>query len=129
MEEYREEELIEAKPIDLREYWRVLMKRKWTVAAFAVPLFVVVTIYSFVARPTYTAKGTLLIEKEPNILTFEEVFQIETFLDDYFQTQFKLLQSRSLADSVIERMKLYENEKFAGRMKPEEREAAKSDLA
>ncbi len=53
---------------------------------------------SFVVKPTYTAEGTLLIEKEPNILSFEDILQIESFNDDYFQTQYKLLQSRSLAD-------------------------------
>jgi capsular exopolysaccharide synthesis family protein len=115
MDEYREEEMMEAKPLDLREYWRVLLKRKWTVVAFAVLLFAIVTIYSFLARPSYTARGTLLIEKEPNILTFEEVFRIETLMDDYYQTQFKLLQSWSLADNIIEKMKLQENAKFAGK--------------
>jgi len=127
MDEYREEEILEARPLDLREYWRVLMKRKRTIVAFALPLFVIVTLYSFLARPTYTARGTLLIEKEPNILTFEQVFQIESLMDDYYQTQFKLLQSRTLADNVIERLKLYENKKFVENIKPEEREAAKSD--
>ena len=127
MDEYREEEILEARPLDLREYWRVLMKRKRIIVAFALPLFVIVTLYSFLARPTYTARGTLLIEKEPNILTFEQVFQIESLLDDYYQTQFKLLQSRTLADNVIERLKLYENKKFVENIKPEEREAAKSD--
>lgn len=127
MEEYYPEEEGRGQELNLREYWLVLLKRKWTVIAFALPLFIVVTIYSFVAMPTYTAKGTLLIEKEPNILTFEQVFQIESLIDDYYQTQFKLLQSQSLADSVIERMKLYDSESFSGKMTPGEREAAKSD--
>jgi capsular exopolysaccharide synthesis family protein len=113
---YLEEEIRESQ-INLRDYWMVLLKRKWTVLAFAVPLFAVVTIYSFVARATYAAKGTLLIEKEPNILTFEEVFRIETLMDDYYQTQFKLLQSQSLAENVIEKMKLGKNAKFAGKLK------------
>jgi capsular exopolysaccharide synthesis family protein len=117
MSEYHAEEEGGEQRFNLKEYWQVLLKRKWTVAAFALPLFAVVTIYSFVARPSYTASGTLLIEKEPNILTFEEVFQIETFMDDFFQTQFKLLQSRSLANNVIEKLKLDESEKFAGPMK------------
>jgi capsular exopolysaccharide synthesis family protein len=129
MDEYYEEESLKEEAIDLREYWLVLLKRKWTVIAFALPLFILVTIYSFVVKSTYTAKGTLLIEKEPNILTFEEVFKIETLMDDYYQTQFKILQSRSLADSVIERLKLYENKKFAGKLNAEKREETKSDPA
>jgi len=117
MNKYHAEEERKGEESSLRDYWLVLLKRKWMVAAFALPLFVVVTIYSFTKQPSYTARGTLLIEKEPNILTFEEVFQIETFLDDYFQTQFKLLQSRALVNNVIEKLKLDENEKFAGKLK------------
>jgi polysaccharide biosynthesis transport protein len=103
--------------INLMDYWAVVLKRKWTVLSFAVPLLVIVIILSFAIKPTYTAKGTLLIEKEPNILSFEEILQIESFNDDYYQTQYKLLQSRSLADNVIEGQKLFENAKFTGRLK------------
>jgi len=117
MNDYEEEKQAETGTINLMDYWAVLMKRKWTVLAFAIPLFIVVTILSFVIKPTYTAKGTLLIEKEPNILTFEDIFQIESFNDDYFQTQYKLLQSRSLADNVIEAQRLFENENFVGKLR------------
>jgi succinoglycan biosynthesis transport protein ExoP len=113
--------------IDLMEYWEVILKRKWTVLAFAVPLIVLVTILSFVIKPTYTAEGTLLIEKEPNILSFEDILQIETFNDDYFQTQYKLLQSRTLAGNVIEGRKLFENERFAGSPKGDKAELFRDD--
>ena len=129
MDEYYPEEEMREGQINLRDYWMVLLKRKWTVAAFAIPLFAIVTIYSFVARPSYTAKGTLLIEKGPNILTFEEVFRIETMMDDYYQTQFRLLQSQSLAENVIEKLKLGENAKFAGKLKAGEGAAAEADEA
>jgi len=102
---------------NFHEYWTVVLKRKWTVIAFALAVFSTVTLFSFLAKPMFTAKGTLLIEREPNFLSFEQAFQLETFNDDYFQTQFKLLQSRSLADETINRMKLYENAKFAGKPK------------
>lgn len=98
----------EKKEINLLDYWRVLWKRKWMIAAFALVVFATVTIKSFLETPVYTTKGTLLIEKEPNILTFEEIFQIETFRDDYYQTQYRLLQSRSLAERAVERLGLFE---------------------
>jgi polysaccharide biosynthesis transport protein len=113
----KQEQAEEGPAIDLREYWRVALKRRWTVITFAVTVLAVVGLYSFLVRPTYTAKGTLLIEREPNILSFEEIFQIETFNDDYFQTQYKLLQSRSVAEDTIERLKLYENTAFTGKAK------------
>jgi succinoglycan biosynthesis transport protein ExoP len=104
------------KEVNLLDYWRVIWKRRWTVAAFALIVIAVAAFRTFTVAPTYTAKGTLLIEKEPNILTFEEIFQIETFRDDYYQTQYKLLQSRALAENVIERLRL--PEKIAAERKP-----------
>lgn len=96
------------KETSLVDYWRVLWRRRWTLGAFALLVFVSTALFTFLARPKYTAKGTLLIEKEPNILTFEEIFQIETFRDDYYQTQYKLLQSRSLAERAVDKLQLVE---------------------
>ena len=102
--------------INLQDYWAVILKRKWIIISFALAVLATVTIASFLQKPIYTAIGTLLIEKEPNILTFKDIFQIETFNEDYYETQYKLLQSRTLADNTIERLKLYENEKFIGKI-------------
>lgn len=100
--------------INLREYWDILWRRRWLIGAFALALIFIVGVWTFTARPTYTAKGTLLIEKEANILTFEEIFQIESFRDDYYQTQYKLLQSRALAAETVNRLNLFENKEFVG---------------
>jgi polysaccharide biosynthesis transport protein len=128
MDDYGYEERTPEGGFNLREYWAVILKRKWTIISFALIVLVTVTIGSFLIKPTYTAKGTLLVEKEPNILTFEDIFQIEAFNDDYFQTQYKLLQSRALADDTIDRLKLYENEKFSGKIKKEGEVPAQSDV-
>src|SRR4030067_3152615 len=101
---------------NLQDHLAIVLKRKWTIISFALVVLTTVTIGSFLAKPTYTAKGTLLLEKEANILSFQDIFQIETFSDDYYQTQYKLLQSRTLANDTIDRLKLYENEKFIGKI-------------
>src|SRR4030067_1550058 len=111
-------ERFEEEEINLRDYWTVVAKRRWMVMAVTLPFFAIVTILSFRTRPTFRAKGTLLIEQEPNILSFEQIMQVDTFRDDFYQTQYKLLQSRSLAYNAIERLKLYENEEFVGKPGP-----------
>lgn len=104
----------EEREVHLRDYWNIIWRRRWTVITFTLIVFLVTGIFTFTRKPIYTAKGTLLVEKEPTILTFEEIFQIETFRDDYYQTQYKLLQSRGLAERVVERLKLYEHPEFVG---------------
>ncbi|MEN6310581.1 MAG: GumC family protein, partial [Acidobacteriota bacterium] len=105
--------------INLRDYWEKIRRRKGTVLSVAAAVFILTAFWTFIQRPLYTAKGTLLIEKEPNILSFEQVFQIETMRDDFYQTQYRLLSGRTLADDVIARLKLYANEEFVG--KPDKR--------
>jgi uncharacterized protein involved in exopolysaccharide biosynthesis len=60
----------------LQDYLAIILKRKWTIISFALVVVATVTIGSFLKKPTYTAKGTLLVEKEPNILSFQDIFQI-----------------------------------------------------
>jgi len=107
--------LAEGPPISLKDLWQIFLKRKWIVAGTAAVILVVVTAISLLTPPTYTAKGQLLIEREPNILSFENMFQIEPLSDDYYQTQYKLLQSRALAGDTIDRIKLVENKAFLDR--------------
>jgi capsular exopolysaccharide synthesis family protein len=78
------------------------------IAAFALVVLAGAAFKTFTAMPVYTAKGTLLIEKEPNILTFQDMFQIESFRDDYYQTQYKLLQSYALAERTVDKLGLAE---------------------
>ncbi len=89
-----------------RDYRDVLSRRRGLVLAAVLPILALAALYSFTARPVYTAQGILLIEDEPNILAFQEMFKIESYRDDYVQTQLRILTSRSLADSVITRLGL-----------------------
>ena len=122
-----QEELLESREINLLDLWVLVLKRKWLIAAVAATVFVLAAVYVFTRTPVYTATGQLLIEKEPNILTFEEIFQVESFQTSYYETQYKLLQSRSLAERAAERLKLSERPEFAGNGKKPA--PAKSDPA
>ncbi|HAR35555.1 MAG TPA: hypothetical protein DCR87_01360 [Acidobacteria bacterium] len=113
-ENYVDPQSLETAEIDLRKYIDIFYRRRWTVISLTLIAVALSLIISFVTRPVYKARGTVMIEKEPNILSFEDIFQIETFRDDYFQTQYKLLQSRSLAERTIERLKLWEKKEFSG---------------
>jgi capsular exopolysaccharide synthesis family protein len=108
-------EVGEQQEINLREYWEKILRRKGTILSVTLAVFVLGAFWTFTRKPVYTATSTLLIEKEPNILSFDQVLQIESGRDDYYQTQFKLLSSRGLADSVVDRLKLYENPEFVGK--------------
>lgn len=102
----------ELQGINLRDLWGIFLKRKWIVIAVTALFFLGAAVISLLTTPAYTAKGQILIERESNLLSFRDMFQVEPLSDDYYQTQYKLLQSRSLAGNTIDRLKLLENQAF-----------------
>ncbi|MBI5198916.1 MAG: polysaccharide biosynthesis tyrosine autokinase [Nitrospirae bacterium] len=106
---HREEE------VHLRDYWRVILRRRWTIITFFLVVVTTVTLASFLMRPLYKAKANIQIDKEsPNILYFKDVYAVERPEQDYYQTQYKILQSRNLAKKVIKTLNLDKNSEFIG---------------
>src|SRR3989449_5559024 len=121
---------------DLLAYWRVLRKRRWTILTVFFVLFTVVLLGTLKQKPIYRAKPMLEVTKEnPNILTVQELFALDTVSDTYLETQFKILQSDTLARRVIEGLRLDKLEEFnprasqLGDAKPQNAAAAQSFTA
>src|SRR4030043_2208423 len=110
-------EVGEQQEINLREYWEKIRRRKGTVLSVTLGVFILGAFWTFIQKPVYTAKSQLLIEKEPNILSFDQVLQIDSMRDDFYQTQYKLLSGRGLAGTRADRVRLYENPEFVGKPK------------
>jgi polysaccharide biosynthesis transport protein len=99
--------------VHLLDYWRIIVARRWTVAAILSTVVLLTGIYTFRQTPIYRATSSIQIDKEnQNILSFQDVYQIETADYDTLQTQFEVLKSRTLARRVIEDLKLDETEEF-----------------
>src|SRR4029077_9940224 len=106
----------DAEDVHLLDYIRVLYKRRWNAVTGCLVVFVSVTIYAFTATPIYESKVQILIEKEnTNVVSFKEAFEQNQITDDYYQTQYKLLQSRALARRTIETLQLGNHPQFASR--------------
>ena len=107
--------------VDLLAYWRVIVKRKWIIASFTGTLILTVAIFSFLATPIYQAKSTLLIEEESSrMLSIEDEFGYRYRTADmrFYNTQLKLLKSKSLAERVARKMNLLTRAEFgAGKKK------------
>ena len=101
--------------LHLRDYWHVLLRRRW----LALFVFVLVagagTARVLVQKPQYRAISQILIERQaPNVLDFEKNPRAQDGVDDFYQTQYRLLQSRLLARHVIERMDLLKEPEYGG---------------
>jgi len=116
----RTPEVVRAYPVeeeaDLRKYLDVIRRRKGIILAFFVVVVVTTLIGSFLARPIYKATATVEISLEnPRIVKFDEVVEVETRPAEFYETQYKLLKSKSLAKQVIDKLDLAEHPEFAPR--------------
>ena len=103
------EEESDSDGLDLRELWQVVLKRRWTIIVFAAIVVVAAVTATYLMTPIYRASLTLQIDREDiKVTKIEEVAPVDasTGGQDYLQTQYELLKSRSLAQRVIDQMGL-----------------------
>lgn len=101
------------KQIDLASYLRIIINHRWTILAIFFAIVASVAIFTFTATPVYKGTVRLIIEKEnPKVLSFQEVMSVDSSGSDYYQTQYKIIESRGVARNVISRLQLDKNEEF-----------------
>lgn len=101
--------------LHLTDYFRVLFKRRWTIAASFTIVLGFVTLHTFTVTPVFRATTQLLIENEnPNVINFQEVLQQNQRNNDYYQTQYRVLRSRLLARRTLDSAALWKHPLMAG---------------
>lgn len=113
--------------IHLRDYWRILSKRRSVMLTIFFTVVTVAGVYAYTATPIYKGTTQLLFEVERNqTLNFAEggatVIQTKD-PTEYFNTQKKIINSRAFADRVVRKMQLDKNPYFL-----ELREKSKNSL-
>ena len=103
--------------INLRHYWHVILERRWLVIAAYCSVFALCLIYLFKATRIYQATTRIQIDRESdNVLNIKDVFSVDGREQDYLQTQYKNLQSRTLIESVASKLKLDKDPRYAKSM-------------
>jgi len=99
----------EESAINLREYWNILRRRKWTVILFLLIAVTATLIGTFLQTPVYRSSLTLKIDRvTPKIIEYQNLSPEEgtSWFDDFYQTQYELLKSRTLAKRVADELGL-----------------------
>jgi uncharacterized protein involved in exopolysaccharide biosynthesis len=98
--------------IHLKEYLRVILKRKWIIGTFLVIVVTLAVLSSMKKEPFYRAAVRLAIErKNANVVLFPNM-AFPLFDPDYYQTQYTILRSRPLAERVIKKLGLKDSPEF-----------------
>jgi polysaccharide biosynthesis transport protein len=98
---------------DLREYWRILNKRKWVVISVLIACVALGAIYTLMQTPLYTATVRLQIDRNVSkVVEGGNVTPMESSGLEFLKTQYELLQSRTLAERAATSLRLGDDESF-----------------
>lgn len=96
--------------IDLRKYFAVINRSKWRILLLALLIAILTAFIVLNMKPVFSAKATLLIEaQQAKAVKIEEVYGMNSAQQEYYLTQFEILKSRTIAESVIIRLNLAEH--------------------
>ena len=103
-----------AENLNLRHYWHIVLERRWLVITAFISVFVLSIIYLVKATPIYEAKTVLQINKEStSMMDGATPIVFNSNDQEYLQTQYKNLLSRSLIESVVRDLGLDEEGRYA----------------
>src|SRR3984957_16252066 len=102
----------------LLDYLLILRKHQWLILTFLLTVVTVVTIASFKMKPIYEAAATVEVDKESsqNTLPFQDGAAYDEYvdMDNFLETQTKILESETLAFQTIKSLDLARNPEFGG---------------
>ncbi|MEW6571041.1 MAG: polysaccharide biosynthesis tyrosine autokinase [Nitrospirota bacterium] len=97
---------MEEREIHLRDYLKVIYKRKYTVYTFFAIVFIIVLIGTLSSSPMYKASTKVLIEKvEPYNLSMMYPYYMP-YDPEFYETQYQLIRSKSVAQKVVRMLSL-----------------------
>ena len=99
----------------ITHYLQTLMRRRWLIVACIAAALVVGVLATLLATPQFTATTQIEINREgARILNNVQNVEPETTTGDqeFYQTQYTILRSRSLADRVVKQLRLADDRQF-----------------
>ena len=98
--------------LDLSEIVNIIFKRFWLIVGLAVLGLVAAILVNTFVRPMYEATALIMINKEDAGKIDATPYGSFMSEEDYYRTQYQLLESRSLLERVYEQLDLGQYEQF-----------------
>lgn len=98
----------------IRQYLRIAMRWRYVIFGAVAACLLLGLITTLLMTPQYTATATIEISREASQVTNFQGVERETSVADqeFYQTQYGLLQSRSLSERVAMQLRLVDDPKF-----------------
>lgn len=106
-------EVEQSSPVVL-QYWGIVRRHLWLIAAIIGASLAIGLVLTLLVTPRYTATARIEIEREQANITNVEGLQPEQNRQnlEFYQTQYSLLNARSLAERVVTALRLTRDKSF-----------------
>lgn len=96
------------------QYWAVVRRRLWLIAAIVAASLAIGLVLTLLVTPRYTATARIEIAREQANVTNVEGLQPDQNRQnvEFYQTQYSLLNARSLAERVVNSLRLTQDKAF-----------------
>src|SRR5262245_56204237 len=109
----------EKRDVHLLDYWRTVVRGRWTVLSIFVVVVTLVAIGTFTQKPIYRARATVEITPQARkVAPVADVSELGSgnygwFAEErYFNTQYEIIKSRDVAQRVFDKLDLYNHPLF-----------------
>lgn len=104
--------------LNLAVYWHIIVKHRFVIGGAVLAALLVGVVLTLLTTPIYRATATIQIDRETTKVVDIEGTDPETGGNqDFYQTQYALLKSRSLAERVVQRENLANDATFMAQEK------------
>ncbi len=107
---FQDEQAKDADEIDLLAYWRILVKRRWLIASCLGAVLVLGVLMTMLSVPKYRATAVVQVESASQQVLREGDLSgpYSSWDPDFLETQLGLLRSNSLAERVVDDLRIDE---------------------
>jgi capsular polysaccharide biosynthesis protein len=107
---------VESQESPLRQYWRIFYKRRLLILAITAFCIAIGILMAMLTQREYAATVTIQVARDSaKVIDLGGVEQTgDAFDQEFYETQYQLLKSRSLSEAVVRDLKLADNYAFLG---------------
>ncbi|WP_232364994.1 GumC family protein [Salinimonas marina] len=97
--------------LDLTTYIKTLKRNKWTIVALTLLVMLGGGYVAFSSTPIYQASAQILADPQPPNAGRDEQYVATAMVFLFYETQYEIIQSRKIAETVVDKLNLVEQYK------------------
>jgi succinoglycan biosynthesis transport protein ExoP len=98
--------------IDLGQYWLTIKRAKWGIMFITLCCLIIGGLIASSAVPIYRATAKILADPQQPFAEINELNVSSSLVSLYYQTQYEIIQSRNIAETVVDKLNLVEKYKI-----------------